>query len=174
MFLTGLHSGHAQVRNNSAKIFRNEKSEKNPAGEGQYPLAAGTETVGTMFQRAGYKTCVVGKWGLGGPYNDGDPNKQGFDHFFGYLCQREAHNYYPTHLWRNSDAVAYEGNKDINKLSANTTRQIRSSMTHLDSSTPIRKPRKLNRSFCITRPSFHTSRCKFLSTIQAWRRIKKA
>ncbi|MDE0937933.1 MAG: arylsulfatase [Mariniblastus sp.] len=111
IFLTGLHAGHAQVRNNSAGIYRNKNSPNNPVGEGQYPLAAGTETVGTMLQRAGYKTCAVGKWGVGGPFNAGDPNKQGFDHFFGYLCQREAHNYFPTHLWRNDKPITYDGNE---------------------------------------------------------------
>ncbi|MDE0864784.1 MAG: sulfatase-like hydrolase/transferase [Rubripirellula sp.] len=69
-----------------------------------------------MLQRAGYKTCAVGKWGLGGPFNDGDPNKQGFDHFFGYLCQREAHNYFPTHLWRNDEAIHYDGNEGHKQL----------------------------------------------------------
>ena len=110
-FVTGLHAGHAQIRNNSAGIYRNAKSVLNPDGEGQYPLSLDTETVGTMFQRAGYQTCAVGKWGLGGPRNDGDPNKQGFNHFFGYLCQRQAHSYYPTHLWRNDKPVSFKGNE---------------------------------------------------------------
>ncbi len=115
-FITGQHSGHAQVRNNSAGIFKNEKSKKNVVGEGQYPLKRGTETVGGILQKAGYKTCAVGKWGLGGPFNDGSPNQQGFDHFFGYLCQREAHNYFPTHLWRNETRVDLEGNKGGKQL----------------------------------------------------------
>lgn len=115
-FITGKHSGHSQVRNNSAGIFKNKASDENPAGEGQYPLAKGTETVGTMLQREGYKTCIVGKWGLGGPFNVGEPNKQGFDHFFGYLCQREAHNYFPTHLWRNDKMVKLEGNEGGKQL----------------------------------------------------------
>lgn len=109
-FLTGKHSGHSQIRNNSSALFRNEVSDKNPAGEGQYPLAEGTETVGTMLQREDYKTCAVGKWGLGGPFNAGEPNRQGFDHFFGFLCQRQAHNYFPTHLWRNDEMIELEGN----------------------------------------------------------------
>jgi len=33
-------------------------------------------------------------------------DRQGFDLFYGYLCQRIAHNYYPTHLWRNGEREA--------------------------------------------------------------------
>lgn len=112
MLLTGMHAGHAQVRNNSAGIFKNKADKKNPAGEGQYPLKRGTETIGTVLQKQGYETLAVGKWGLGGPDNEGSPKKQGFDHFFGYLCQRQAHNYYPTHLWRNDRMVKLDGNGD--------------------------------------------------------------
>ncbi|MGB0774308.1 MAG: arylsulfatase [Akkermansiaceae bacterium] len=115
-FITGKHSGHSQVRNNSAGIFKNPASRKNPAGEGQYPLKRGTETIGGILQKAGYKTCAVGKWGLGGPFNEGSPNKQGFDHYFGYLCQRQAHNYFPTHLWRNDKMVKLDGNEGGKQL----------------------------------------------------------
>ena len=41
----------------------------------------------------------MGKWGLGPPGSEGDPLRQGFDHFFGYNCQRQAHGYYPTYLY---------------------------------------------------------------------------
>ena len=47
---------------------------------------------------------------LGGPGTEGAPEKQGFDHFYGYLCQRVAHNYYPTHLWRNHDVDVLHNN----------------------------------------------------------------
>ena len=100
VLLTGRHTGHAIVRDNSA-WFRKE----NPHGEGQFPLPAETTTLATLLQREGYATAAIGKWGLGGPDNEGEPNRQGFDHFFGYLCQAHAHNYYPTHLWRNGEKV---------------------------------------------------------------------
>lgn len=92
--MTGLHAGHAYVRGNK---------EIKPMG--QLPLPAGTVTVASLLKDAGYRTALIGKWGLGGPDSEGHPNKQGFDYFFGYLCQRHAHNYYPEFLFRNSERV---------------------------------------------------------------------
>jgi arylsulfatase len=62
------------------------------------------------LKNAGYQTACIGKWGLGGPGSTGAPGKQGFDHFYGYLCQRQAHNFYPTHLWDDDQRVELEGN----------------------------------------------------------------
>ena len=98
--MTGLHTGHAYVRGN--KEFK-------PMG--QLPLLPGTVTVASLLQDAGYRTALIGKWGLGGPGSTGVPNKQGFDFFFGYLCQRHAHNYYPEFLFLNSERVPLTGNK---------------------------------------------------------------
>ena len=60
-------------------------------------------TVARLLHDAGYRTALVGKWGLGdvGPAEIGLPRKQGFDYFFGYLNQRHAHNHFPDFLWRN-------------------------------------------------------------------------
>jgi len=99
VLLTGLHSGHAFVRDNV---------EVQP--EGQLALPEGTFTLARGLDSAGYATGLVGKWGLGAPGSSGTPEKQGFDEWFGYLCQREAHSFYPTHLWRNGEKVELEGN----------------------------------------------------------------
>jgi arylsulfatase len=105
VLLTGLHTGHAFVRDNR------EKGGWGPdEPEGQLDLPAGTVTVGHLLRRAGYATGAIGKWGLGGPGSSGDPDRQGFDHWYGYLCQRVAHNHYPTHLWRNGRREELEGN----------------------------------------------------------------
>ena len=106
VLLTGLHSGHSYIRDNH-EVGKFEKG----APEGQMPLPADTVTIGTLLKQKGYATSCIGKWGLGGPGSSGEPNLQGFDHFFGYLCQRVAHNLYPTHLWRNRDKVVLEGNQ---------------------------------------------------------------
>ena len=73
--------------------------------EGQFPLPESTYTLFHLFKNAGYKTGAFGKWGLGYPGSTGDPIHQGVDEFFGYNCQRLAHNYYPGHLWRNQKRI---------------------------------------------------------------------
>jgi arylsulfatase A-like enzyme len=62
-------------------------------------MPAGTVTLATILHDAGYSTGGFGKWGLGGPGSVSDPIACGFDEFFGYNCQREAHSFYPDHLW---------------------------------------------------------------------------
>jgi len=106
--LTGMHTGHAQIRDNKevAQTDYNHTWDYNyvydhPEVEGQASIAAGTKTLGTEMQRAGYKTGMVGKWGIGGPTTEGAPWKSGFDFYYGIVCQRLAHNYYPLYLWRN-------------------------------------------------------------------------
>jgi len=99
--MTGLHGGHAYIRGNR---------EVQP--EGQAPLEAEAVTVAEGLRRAGYVTGGFGKWGLGPVGSEGDPNRQGFDEWFGYNCQRQAHSYYPDHLWHNDRKVVLEGNRD--------------------------------------------------------------
>jgi arylsulfatase A len=103
--LTGKHSGHAYIRANK------ELGGWGPdEPEGQWPLTAEEVTLAELLQAQGYVTGATGKWGLGGPDGHGHPNLQGFDFYYGYLCQRVAHNYYPTHLWRNGQKDLLEGN----------------------------------------------------------------
>ncbi len=111
--LTGKHTGHAYIRDNDEMRERGDVW-NDPSLEGQRPIPEGTVTVGHLLQQAGYRTGAIGKWGLGGPGTTGEPNRQGFDHFFGYLCQRQAHNYYPTHLWRDGKKEILEGNVAFN------------------------------------------------------------
>ena len=104
VLLTGRHTGHAYIRDNDEMGSRGDVWH-DLSLEGQRPIPAGTTTFGTVMQQAGYVTAAIGKWGLGGPGSSGAPNGQGFDHYFGYLCQRMAHNYYPPWLWRNDQKV---------------------------------------------------------------------
>ena len=100
--MTGMHTGHGFVRGNKDHfITENGKRQRT----GQWPLPDEIITLPELLKTAGYKTGVVGKWGLGGFKTSGHPNKQGVDHFFGYLDQWNAHNYYPTFLARNGDKV---------------------------------------------------------------------
>ena len=101
---TGLHTGHTQVRGNR---------EVRP--EGQMPMAAGTYTIARLMKSAGYATGIFGKWGLGLPGSESTPNKMGYDEFYGYNCQRQAHTYYPDHLWHNETKVELPGNNKERK-----------------------------------------------------------
>lgn len=109
--MTGCHTGHAQIRNNK-QVGGDEGWKLGSTVGGQWPLVEGTFTVGRLFQRAGYATGAFGKWGLGRVGTSGDPQRQGFDHFFGYICQRQAHTFYPNHLWRDGEVFWIEQNKD--------------------------------------------------------------
>jgi arylsulfatase A len=88
--MTGYHMGHAEVRGNR---------QADPSG--QWPISEGTVTVAKLLKSAGYKTAMIGKWGLGIENSSGDPLKHGFDNYYGYLDQVLAHNYYPEYLLRN-------------------------------------------------------------------------
>ena len=97
VLMTGLHPGHAAIRNNR---------EIQP--EGNEPLPAAAVTIAELLKKQGYATAAFGKWGLGPPDSEGDPLNQGFDRFFGYKCQRHAHNHYPTYLWDNNRRVSLD------------------------------------------------------------------
>lgn len=98
--MTGLHTGHSPVRANWEIA----------SGEGQLPLPPETVTVAQILQTAGYATACAGKWGMGMFDTTGSPLKKGFDHFFGYNCQRHAHSYFPTYLYRDDQSFALPGN----------------------------------------------------------------
>jgi len=110
MLLTGKHAGHARIRGNDewasrGDVWNYEKAVNDPNLEGQRPILNSTITLGEVLQNEGYKTAIVGKWGLGAPLTDGIPTKNGFDFFYGYNCQRQAHQLYPKHLWKNDEKV---------------------------------------------------------------------
>ena len=92
--MTGLHTGHCRVRSNARVLMEPEDI-----------------TVAEILKDAGYVTAVIGKWGVGHPPPPGDPARNGFDYFFGYLNMVHAHNYYPEFLWRNEDKVTLRGNQ---------------------------------------------------------------
>ncbi len=97
--MIGRHTGHSPIRANR---------EIQP--EGQKPLPAGTYTVAKLFKDNVYATACVGKWGMGMFDTPGSPLKVGFDHFFGYNCQRHAHSYFPAYLYRDDKRFDLPGN----------------------------------------------------------------
>jgi arylsulfatase len=108
--MTGINSGKAYIRGNDewnerGDVWNFKAMEANPFLEGQRPIPDSTITIAKVLKGAGYTTGIVGKWGLGGPFTNGTPNKQGFDYFYGFLCQRQDHTYYSGHLWENENRV---------------------------------------------------------------------
>jgi arylsulfatase A-like enzyme len=94
--LTGKHTGHSDIRDNKEQGGFKDDEER-----GQLALAKGQFTLAHLLKSNGYHTAVIGKWGLGMPDNDGSPLRAGFDFFYGFADQKQAHNYYPSHLWKN-------------------------------------------------------------------------
>ncbi len=90
---TGLHNGHTPISSNQSYTFQ--------------PTDV---TVAELLSQSGYRTGGVGKWAMGRPETEGHPNRNGFHFWMGFLDQGEAHNYYPTHLWRNAEKVVLPGN----------------------------------------------------------------
>ena len=94
--MTGKHMGHASVTGNGGSLKKKDI------------------TVAMLLKKAGYRTCMIGKWGLvGRPGHPGSPNNKGFDHFFGFDNQGFAHFYYPEFLWRNDKKVLYPKNHNL-------------------------------------------------------------
>jgi len=113
--LTGKHSGHSYVRGNDewrerGKVWDYREMILDSTLEGQRPIPMDTRTIAHKLKEVGYATGMVGKWGLGAPHTESVPNNFGFDYFFGFNCQRQAHTYYPVHLYENK--VRYHLNND--------------------------------------------------------------
>ena len=109
--LTGKHPGHAYIRSNGdPKDLQHLKEKHGWVFPGQNPIPDAEVTIAEMLKARGYATAAIGKWGLGHFGTTGDPNRQGFDLFYGFNCQRHAHNHYPRFLWRNGRQEILPGN----------------------------------------------------------------
>lgn len=95
VLMTGLNTGHAYIR-----------------GNGDIPLRPEDVTVAEVLKSVGYRTAIIGKWGLGTKATTGWPAKQGFDESFGYLDHTHAHRQYTDHLWKNGEVFPVNLEKD--------------------------------------------------------------
>jgi len=93
--MTGLHTGHAWIR-----------------GNGEVPLRPEDVTLAEVLRSAGYRTAVIGKWGLGEQGTTGLPGLQGFDRAFGFLNHRHAHRQFTDHLYRDGTRVELDETRD--------------------------------------------------------------
>jgi arylsulfatase A len=98
--MTGMHTGHGWIRGNGS------------LPDGDVPLRPDDVTMAEVLRDSGYRTAIIGKWGLGQPGTTGQPNKQGFDYAFGFLDQRHAHRQFTDHLWRNGEQVPTDLDRD--------------------------------------------------------------
>ncbi|MFF3348447.1 sulfatase-like hydrolase/transferase [Streptomyces sp. NPDC002779] len=99
--LTGLHAGHATVR-------------ENPWGPGgQGALTERDFTFAEALRALGYRTGIFGKWGFGPelPDQPSHPNSRGFEEFHGYIGHRHAHDYFPEYLWHNGTRQEIPANR---------------------------------------------------------------
>lgn len=105
VLLSGLHPGRTYIRDN-----HQAPGYAPVTMEGQRPVPAGFLTLPLTLKKLGYTNGGFGKWGLGPWTSTGNPNEQGMDRFYGYICQYVAHNYYPSYLWDNGKQVVLPDN----------------------------------------------------------------
>jgi arylsulfatase A len=98
--MTGMHTGHTWVRGNLPGMS----------------LRADDRTIAMLLKEAGYRTALIGKWGLGESDSPGRPDRKGFDYSFGYLSQTHAHRQFTDHLYRNGERVEVSPNDYSNDL----------------------------------------------------------
>ena len=98
--MTGLHTGHSWVRGNLAGMSLRDED----------------RTIATTLRESGYRTALIGKWGLGESDSPGRPDRKGFEYSFGYLSQTHAHRQFTDHLYRNAQRVEVGQNEYSNDL----------------------------------------------------------
>jgi len=98
--MTGLHTGHAWIRGNVAGNSLRDQD----------------RTIASVLKDAGYRTALIGKWGLGESESPGRPDRKGFEYSFGYLSQTHAHRQFTDHLYRNGQRVEVSANDYSNDL----------------------------------------------------------
>lgn len=109
--MTGQHSGHGRVRGNK-EFWSGEVrygNNKDYARVGQLPYDPRHIILPEILKDNGYTTALFGKWAGGYEGSESTPDKRGFDEFYGYICQYQAHLYYPNFLNRYSRTLGDTG-----------------------------------------------------------------
>lgn len=103
-FMTGQHTGHTHVRGNK-EYWNNGNLKQNAYGNnaeytvvGQEPYATGHKIIPEIMKDNGYTTGMFGKWAGGYEGSASTPDKRGIDEYYGFICQFQAHLYYPNFL----------------------------------------------------------------------------
>lgn len=103
-FMTGQHSGHCEVRGNR-EYWKNVDTvyygtHPEPVRVGQHPYDPSHVILPEIMKANGYETGMFGKWAGGYEGSASTPDKRGVDEYYGYICQFQAHLYYPNFLNR--------------------------------------------------------------------------
>lgn len=104
--MTGQHTGHTHVRGNK-EYWKNVPAvaygiNKDFSVVGQEPYDEDHIILPEVMKKNSYITGVFGKWAGGYEDSCSTPDKRGVDEFYGYICQFQAHLYYPNFLNRYS------------------------------------------------------------------------
>ncbi len=132
--MSGLHSGHIPYKRNDAHVDLS----------GEHP------TVAEIFKQAGYATCAIGKWGIGGLKSGQTPTDRGFDEFYGMLDQGHGHRHYPSYLIRDTRRESI-GNTTDGKGNTSNVSADRNNHTHdlfTDETLAFIEKQKDSRFFC--------------------------
>ena len=112
-FMTGQHSGHCEVRGNKEywinvpTVLYGQNQEYSIVG--QHPYDSEHVILPEIMKDNGYTTGMFGKWAGGYEGSRSTPDKRGIDEYYGYICQFQAHLYYPNFLNRYSKALGDTG-----------------------------------------------------------------
>lgn len=106
--MTGQHCGHTHVRGNR-EYWRHAPKVKYGVNmeysvSGQEPYEPEHVILPEIMKKNGYTTGMFGKWAGGYEGSCSVPEKRGVDEFYGYICQFQAHLYYPNFLNRYSNS----------------------------------------------------------------------
>lgn len=103
-FMTGQHTGHTHVRGNkeywrnTAQVYPEYNGLTDYSVVGQEPYTTDHVIIPEIFKDNGYTTGMFGKWAGGYEGSASTPDKRGIDEYYGYICQFQAHLYYPNFL----------------------------------------------------------------------------
>lgn len=100
--MTGQHTGHTLVRGNKEywpnMPMVNYGQNQDYSRVGQMPYDSTHIILPEVMKAGGYRTALFGKWAGGYEGSCSTPDKRGIDEFYGYICQFQAHLYYPNFL----------------------------------------------------------------------------
>lgn len=105
-----------------ASLFLGQHQGNSPIRDNQFDKALPDQpTIASVLKNAGYRTALIGKYGLQGRGKDAKswpayPTKRGFDHYLGAVRHRDGHEHYPfdkihfknkrTEIWHNDKEIS--------------------------------------------------------------------